>query len=147
MQQHLVIKAMLGTLGQMLLVYGVAPLMAGHARRARQRPGTHGPGSGEPGIGKTALVDAFQQQALAAVPGLRLARGQCLEGYDGMEAYYPSLLANTTMSNILSDTSCSCRLKRAACACRQPLVRSRGHGGRQWRATGGRALWKTCGSA
>jgi hypothetical protein len=35
MQQHLVITAMLGgllgTLGQMLLMYGVAPLMAGHA--------------------------------------------------------------------------------------------------------------------
>jgi hypothetical protein len=34
MQQHLVITVMLGgllgTLGQMLLVYGVAPLMAGH---------------------------------------------------------------------------------------------------------------------
>src|SRR5262249_46303151 len=49
--------------------------------------------SGEPGIGKTALIDAFQQQALAAVPGLRLARGQCLEGYGGMEAYYPMLEA------------------------------------------------------
>jgi hypothetical protein len=35
MQQQRIIKAMLGgllgTLGQMLLVYGVAPLMAGHA--------------------------------------------------------------------------------------------------------------------
>ena len=35
MQQHLVIKAMLGgllgTLGQLLLVYAVVPLMAGHA--------------------------------------------------------------------------------------------------------------------
>src|SRR5262245_54159712 len=49
--------------------------------------------TGEPGIGKTALVDAFQQQALAAVPGLRVARGQCLEGYGGMEAYYPLLEA------------------------------------------------------
>ena len=48
--------------------------------------------TGEPGIGKTALVDAFQQQA-AAVAGLRLARGQCLEGYGGMEAYYPMLEA------------------------------------------------------
>src|SRR5262249_61972002 len=47
--------------------------------------------SGEPGIGKTALVDAFQQQALAAVPGLRLARGQCLDGYGGREADYPML--------------------------------------------------------
>jgi|RhiMetdeSRZDD1v2_1073273.scaffolds.fasta_scaffold58012_4 predicted ATPase/DNA-binding winged helix-turn-helix (wHTH) protein len=49
--------------------------------------------TGEPGIGKTALVDAFQQQALAAVPSLHLARGQCLEGYGGMEAYYPMLEA------------------------------------------------------
>jgi tetratricopeptide (TPR) repeat protein len=49
--------------------------------------------TGEPGIGKTALVDAFQQQALAAEPGLRVARGQCLEGYGGMEAYYPLLEA------------------------------------------------------
>ena len=47
----------------------------------------------KPGIGKTALVDAFQQQATADVPGLRLARGQCLEGYGGMEAYYPMLEA------------------------------------------------------
>ena len=35
MQQHMVIKAMLGgllgTLGQILLVYGVVPLMAGYA--------------------------------------------------------------------------------------------------------------------
>jgi DNA-binding winged helix-turn-helix (wHTH) protein len=49
--------------------------------------------TGEPGIGKTALVDAFQQQATANVPNLRLARGQCLEGYSGMEAYYPMLEA------------------------------------------------------
>ena len=49
--------------------------------------------TGEPGIGKTALVDAFQQQATVDVPGLRLARGQCLEGYGGMEAYYPMLEA------------------------------------------------------
>jgi predicted ATPase/DNA-binding winged helix-turn-helix (wHTH) protein len=49
--------------------------------------------TGEPGIGKTALLDAFQQQATAEAPGLRLARGQCLEGYGGMEAYYPMLEA------------------------------------------------------
>jgi DNA-binding winged helix-turn-helix (wHTH) protein len=49
--------------------------------------------TGEPGIGKTALVDAFTQHALAEVPGLRLARGQCLEGYGGTEAYYPMLEA------------------------------------------------------
>ena len=49
--------------------------------------------TGEPGIGKTALVDAFEQQAVAEVPGLRLAHGQCLEGYGGTEAYYPMLEA------------------------------------------------------
>ncbi len=48
--------------------------------------------TGEPGIGKTALADAFQRQA-AAVPGLRIARGQCVEGYGGKEAYYPMLEA------------------------------------------------------
>src|SRR5262245_9974284 len=49
--------------------------------------------TGEPGIGKTTLVDAFQQQATVDVPVLRLARGQCLEGYGGTEAYYPMLEA------------------------------------------------------
>jgi hypothetical protein len=49
--------------------------------------------TGEPGIGKTTLVDAFQAQAAAEVPGLHPARGQCLEGYGGTEAYYPMLEA------------------------------------------------------
>jgi predicted ATPase len=47
--------------------------------------------TGEPGIGKTALVDASQRQAAMDVQGLRLARGQCIEGYGGKEAYYPML--------------------------------------------------------
>jgi DNA-binding winged helix-turn-helix (wHTH) protein len=49
--------------------------------------------TGESGIGKTALVDAFQLQADAAVPSLRIARGQCVEGYAGKEPYYPMLEA------------------------------------------------------
>lgn len=49
--------------------------------------------TGEPGIGKTALADAFQRQAATEVPGLRIARGQCVEGYGGKEAYYPMLEA------------------------------------------------------
>ena len=49
--------------------------------------------AGEPGIGKTALVDEFQRQVVAEVPGLRIARGQCIEGYGGKEAYYPMLEA------------------------------------------------------
>src|ERR1700724_1549710 len=41
--------------------------------------------TGEPGIGKTALVDEFQSRAAADVSGLRIARGQCVEGYGGKE--------------------------------------------------------------
>jgi predicted ATPase/DNA-binding winged helix-turn-helix (wHTH) protein len=48
--------------------------------------------TGEAGIGKSALVDEFQRQH--AVSSLvRVARGQCLEGYSGKEAYYPVLEA------------------------------------------------------
>lgn len=49
--------------------------------------------TGEPGIGKTALAEAFQRQAVVEAPGLRIARGQCVEGYGGKEAYYPMLEA------------------------------------------------------
>jgi predicted ATPase/DNA-binding winged helix-turn-helix (wHTH) protein len=49
--------------------------------------------TGEPGIGKTALLDEFQHRAVAEVPGLRIARGQCIEGYGGQEAHYPLLEA------------------------------------------------------
>jgi hypothetical protein len=47
--------------------------------------------TGEPGIGKTALVDQFLSEAPRANSSIRLARGQCLEGYGGKEAYYPML--------------------------------------------------------
>ena len=46
--------------------------------------------TGEAGIGKTTLVDAFHQQA-ARNQTLRVARGQCVEGFGGKEAYYPML--------------------------------------------------------
>ena len=49
--------------------------------------------TGEPGIGKTALVDAFQRGSAGDVPGIRIARGQCVEGYGGKEPYYPMLEA------------------------------------------------------
>jgi len=48
--------------------------------------------TGEPGIGKTALVDEFQRQAASRAPIL-IARGQCVEGYGGKEAYYSMLEA------------------------------------------------------
>ena len=48
--------------------------------------------TGEAGIGKTTLVDAFHQ-AVANRPNLRVIRGQCVEGFGGKEAYYPVLEA------------------------------------------------------
>jgi DNA-binding winged helix-turn-helix (wHTH) protein/tetratricopeptide (TPR) repeat protein len=48
--------------------------------------------TGEPGIGKTALVDEFQRQLATSVPIL-LSRGQCVEGYGVTEPYYPVLEA------------------------------------------------------
>jgi DNA-binding winged helix-turn-helix (wHTH) protein/tetratricopeptide (TPR) repeat protein len=44
--------------------------------------------SGEAGIGKTSLVDAFQQRA-EVKPDIRVMRGQSVEGFGGKEAYYP----------------------------------------------------------
>ena len=49
--------------------------------------------AGEIGIGKTTLVDEFQRQAAAGLPGIRIARGQCVEGFGGKEPYYPMLEA------------------------------------------------------
>jgi DNA-binding winged helix-turn-helix (wHTH) protein len=49
--------------------------------------------TGEPGIGKTALVDAFLRQTAVETPDIHVASGQCIEGYGGKEAYYPMLQA------------------------------------------------------
>ncbi|MBV8629556.1 MAG: winged helix-turn-helix domain-containing protein [Silvibacterium sp.] len=43
---------------------------------------------GDVGIGKTALIDAFTAELVHAAR-LRIARGQCLEGFAGKEAFYP----------------------------------------------------------
>src|SRR5215475_8030728 len=48
--------------------------------------------TGEAGIGKTTLIDAFLRE-IAFRPNLRIARGQCIEGFGGKEAYYPLLEA------------------------------------------------------
>lgn len=48
--------------------------------------------TGEAGIGKTTLADLFHQGA-AFRPNVRVARGQCVEGFGGKEAYYPILEA------------------------------------------------------
>ena len=44
--------------------------------------------SGEAGIGKTSLADAFQR-AVAGMPGVTATRGQSVEGFGSKEAYYP----------------------------------------------------------
>src|SRR5665213_4491144 len=46
--------------------------------------------TGEAGVGKSTLLDAFEQR-LAGHAGMRIARGQCVEGFGGKEAYYPIL--------------------------------------------------------
>ena len=46
--------------------------------------------TGEPGIGKTTLVQAFLEKA-AGLPGVAIARGQCIEQYGAGEAYFPVL--------------------------------------------------------
>src|SRR5258708_16949187 len=48
--------------------------------------------TGEAGIGKTTLVDAFHQQA-GRNRNLRVARGQWVEGFGGKGPYYPMLEA------------------------------------------------------
>jgi len=47
----------------------------------------------EPGTGKATRSDEFQHQAEANVPGIRVSRGQCVEGYGSKEPYYPMLEA------------------------------------------------------
>jgi len=49
--------------------------------------------TGEPGIGKTALVEEFVRGASVAEPSLRIARGHTVEGKAGSEAFYPVLVA------------------------------------------------------
>jgi DNA-binding winged helix-turn-helix (wHTH) protein/tetratricopeptide (TPR) repeat protein len=60
--------------------------------------------TGEPGIGKTALADEFQRRAAAEVSGLHIARGQCIEGYGGKEAYYPMLKALGELCGVGGDS-------------------------------------------
>ena len=48
--------------------------------------------TGEPGIGKTAVVEAFTAQ-LTTDPTVRLASGQCVEHYGLGEPYLPVLEA------------------------------------------------------
>lgn len=49
--------------------------------------------SGEPGIGKTTLVKAFEQHYLRPKQEIHVLHGQCVEGYGTREPYYPVLEA------------------------------------------------------
>ena len=48
--------------------------------------------TGETGMGKTALIDLFCRQ-LCSEDQAHIARGQCVEGFAGKEAYYPVIEA------------------------------------------------------
>jgi predicted ATPase/DNA-binding winged helix-turn-helix (wHTH) protein len=47
--------------------------------------------AGEPGIGKTALAEEFRRQVALREESIRVAYGQCIEGYGSKEAYGPML--------------------------------------------------------
>jgi predicted ATPase/DNA-binding winged helix-turn-helix (wHTH) protein len=55
--------------------------------------------TGEPGIGKTALVEEFRRQVAVAGKCIRIAHGQCAEGYGTKEAYGPMLDALGRLSH------------------------------------------------
>ena len=52
--------------------------------------------TGEPGIGKTTVVEAFLAEA-AGTDGLRIAHGRCIEHYGAGEAYLPLMEAMTRL--------------------------------------------------
>ena len=68
--------------------------------------------TGEAGIGKTTLVDVFLQGAIGA--NARVARGQCVEGFGGKEAYYPILDALGQLCRDASDNRIVQELARRA---------------------------------
>lgn len=49
--------------------------------------------TGEPGIGKTALIEEFISEVIVAEPSLRIARGHSVDGTTGSEPFYPVLVA------------------------------------------------------
>lgn len=63
-------------------------ILDGHLRRALNGQRQVVFVGGETGIGKTSLADEFQHVA-DGIPGVRVARGQSVEGFGGKEAYYP----------------------------------------------------------
>ena len=69
--------------------------------------------TGEAGIGKTAVVDAFLERA-AGAPFIRIARGICLEQYGAGEAYMPVLEALGRLSRGPGSAGLAALLRRHA---------------------------------
>ena len=69
--------------------------------------------SGEPGIGKTALVDAFVER-LRDQSDVLIAHGQCVEQYGAGEAYLPLLQATSQLCRGPDREQCLEALKRYA---------------------------------
>jgi predicted ATPase/DNA-binding winged helix-turn-helix (wHTH) protein len=81
--------------------------------------------TGEPGIGKTALVDAFCRQ-MGQAGQVMMARGQCVEGFGAKEEYYP---VTEALSRLCAspDGEAACRvLARRAAAWLAALGRDAG---------------------
>src|SRR5262245_33916394 len=69
--------------------------------------------TGEAGIGKTKLVDLFEQRA-ALRPETVIIRGHCIEGFGGKEAYYPILEALGRFASQAQQTSVLQLLEKTA---------------------------------
>lgn len=69
--------------------------------------------TGEAGIGKTAVVEAFLERS-AGGPFIRVARGSCLEQYGAGEAYLPVLEALGRLSHQPGGTELAALLRRHA---------------------------------
>ena len=76
--------------------------------------------TGEPGIGKTALVEAFLAQIGLGEP-LRIGRGQCVEQYGAGEAYLPVLEA---LGRLGREAAGRPRSSRSSSSTRRPGSRS-----------------------
>ena len=84
--------------------------------------------SGEPGIGKTALVDAFCAQVIEEQRAM-VARGQCVEGFAASEPYYPVMEALRQLC-ASADGEAACRvLARVAAPWLNSLGRGEADGG------------------
>ncbi len=69
--------------------------------------------TGEPGIGKTTVVEAFLEQ-LATAGGLWIGRGQCVEHYGAGEAYLPVLEALGRLCREADGEQCIALLRQRA---------------------------------